>query len=124
MYTAPFLYYILIFNHLFLLSNKTIVLTISRRTKNDTVFIISVGHINVDSLFNIFSMARYIVLLASNGATIPNIFLLMATKMTEPIQYTMLIPKLIKMLGETILIVPTTKIYCKITSENKIINSK
>lgn len=50
--------------------------------------------------------------------------LLMATKMTEPIQYTMLIPKLIKMLGETILIVPTTKIYCKITSENKIINSK
>ncbi len=51
-------------------------------------------------------------------------FYLMATKMTEPIQYTMLIPKLIKILGETILIVPTTKIYCKITSENKIINSK
>lgn len=91
MYTAPFLYYIPIFNHLFLLSNKTIVLTINRRTKNDTIFIISVGHINVDSLFNIFSTARYIVLLASNGATIPNIFLLMATKMTEPIQYTMLI---------------------------------
>lgn len=54
MYTAPFLYYIPIFNHLFLLSNKTIVLTINRRTKNDTIFIISVGHINVDSLFNIF----------------------------------------------------------------------
>ncbi len=51
---APFMYYIPIFNHLFLLSNKTIVLTINRRTKNDTVFIISVGHINVDSLFNIF----------------------------------------------------------------------
>lgn len=49
-----FMYYIPIFNHLFLLSNKTIVLTINRRTKNDTVFIISVGHINVDSLFNIF----------------------------------------------------------------------
>lgn len=56
-----FMYYIPIFNHLFLLSNKTIVLTINRRTKNDTVFIISVGHINVDSLFNIFSTARYIV---------------------------------------------------------------
>ncbi len=56
-----FLCIIFNFNHLFITHNKTIVLTINRRTKNDTVFIISVGHINVDSLFNIFSTARYIV---------------------------------------------------------------
>ncbi len=58
MYTAPFLH--TDFQpSLLLLHNKTIVLTINRRTKNDTIFIISVGHINVDSLFNIFSTARY-----------------------------------------------------------------
>lgn len=36
----------------------------------------------------------------------------------------MLIFKLIKILGEIILIVLIIKIYCKIMSENKIINSK
>ncbi len=43
---------------------------------NYTVSIISVGHINVELVIHIFTAVLYIVLLASNGATIPNIFLL------------------------------------------------
>ncbi len=40
---------------LFIIHNKTIVLTINRRTKNDTVFYnFRIHNINVDSLFNIF----------------------------------------------------------------------
>ena len=71
-------------------------------------------------LLNSFSIEAYILLLASNGARNPNTFLFKATSIIDPIQYTMLIPILIKILGEIILIVPTIKMYCKITSENNI----
>lgn len=51
--------------------------------KNDIVFIILVGYINVDLLFNIFFMVWYIVLFVLNGVMILNIFLLMVIKMIE-----------------------------------------
>lgn len=83
MYIVFFLYYILIFNYFFLFSNKIIVLIINRRMKNDIIFIILVGYINVDLLFNIFFMVWYIVLFVLNGVMILNIFLLMVIKMIE-----------------------------------------
>lgn len=61
-------------------------LTINISIKNIIIIVISFKLINPSLFFNIFSTDRYIELLASNGASMPNIFLLTATKMMETIQ--------------------------------------